>query len=294
MKRHLIKITFLLTLLAIIFAGDTAAQTEHSSDWTLSMLRGSWNFHTFEEKWTLDFQSDHSIIIDRNDARYTLLPGSILVNTGNDFINYPYKLDGNKLTLRLPDGSERTYRKTGDGEAEQKVKGVLYAAIDSTDKKAHLSFDGKHTFGLTDEVSEDVGAYRVEGNAIILALNDTTTYTTQIQSWNGKGRLDEVAFDGRIYATEKPAAASIADTPYIESPVPTGDAVSEEPSPSFLEILGRLLFGGTPASQVESDQPAASTTTSSEPAASSSSGSDNTSRSAPVRKFGSKRPPNER
>jgi hypothetical protein len=294
MKRHIINTTLFLVLLGFCAAGNVAARVTRSSDWTLSMLRGSWKFHTFEDKWTLVFESDHNLIIDRNDARYTLLPGSIRVTTNNDSTDYPYALDGNKLTLQLPDGSARTYKKTGDGEAEQKVKGILYAEIDSTGDKAHLSFDGKHSFQLTDEVGEDIGAYRVEGSAIILALNDTTSYTTQIKSWNDNGRLDEVAFDGRLYASEKPAAVSIADSPHIESSVSVSNAPSEESSPSFLEILGRIFFGGTPASQTESEQPAASPSSQpapAAPAASTQTRTENTRESAPVRTFGSKRPP---
>ncbi|MFI5252492.1 MAG: hypothetical protein ACHQQQ_08705 [Bacteroidota bacterium] len=213
MKRYFLNIALFIALLAVGSTGKAVSQTAHSSDWTLSMLRGSWEFHTFEDKWTLVFESDHNLIIDRNDANYALLPGSIRVTTGNESTEYPYTLTGSNLTLRLPDGSDRTYKKTGDGDAEATVKGIVYATIDSTMRKAHLSFDGNHTFSIADEIGEDAGIYRVEGSTIYLTLNDTTTYATQIRSWNDDGSLDEIVFDGRIFVSEKPAVTYVDNTP---------------------------------------------------------------------------------
>jgi hypothetical protein len=284
MKHYIVNIILFLSLLVFYPAGKASSQVTHSSDWTLSMLRGSWTYHTFDEKWTLVFKSDHNLIIDRNDAQYTLLPGAIRVKAGDDSTEYPYTLNGNKLTLQLPDGSERTYKKNGDGETEHNVKGILYAEIDSTGRKAHLSFDGEHTFALTDEVGEDIGTYRVEGSTIVLTLNDTTTYTTQIRSWNGNGSLDEVAFDGRLYATEKPAAASTTVSP------------SGGSSTSFFEILFRLFSVFSSSSQPEPDQSAAQTqpaTVSATPDSSTPTRADNAPASKPVRNFGSKRPKNQ-
>ena len=66
MKRRFINIIFIPALIAICFAGNATGQAAHSTDWTLSMLRGSWKFHTFEDKWTLDFLSDHNLVSYHN------------------------------------------------------------------------------------------------------------------------------------------------------------------------------------------------------------------------------------
>jgi hypothetical protein len=236
------------------------------------MLRGSWEYHTFEDKWTLVFESDHNLVIDKNDAQYTLLDGSIRVISGNDSTDYQYTINGSNLTLRLPDGSERTYRKTGNGEAEQAVTGVLYATIDSTGRKARISFDGSHTFSLADEIGEGSGMYRVEGSTIFLALNDTTTYSTQIRSWNGDGALGELLFDGRLYASEKPAVA----TEPVQSTVVYSPPGPVAPPPVIIDF--QTPSYGAPAA-----------VTPATPAASTPKRADSTS-STPVRRFGSKRP----
>jgi hypothetical protein len=282
MKRSIINITLFVALLGFCSAGKAENQTPHSSDWTLSMLRGSWEFHTFEDKWTLDFQSDHNLVIDQNDANYTLLPGTIRVKNENDSTDYPYMLNGSELTLQLPDGSERTYKKSGEGSAEQAVKGLLYATIDSTGRKARLSFDGNHTFALTDEIGEDAGIYRVEGSAIYLSLNDTTTYTTQIRSWNSDGSLDEIAFDGRLYASEKPVIESepvqttIVYVPVPDLPILIGGPINIPPTTGPIRPISPTPPPAPPP-----------------PVASTPSRSDNTPASNPVRNFGSKRPRND-
>jgi hypothetical protein len=276
MKRYVINITLFLALLGFCSTGKAATQAAHSSDWTLSMLRGSWEYHTFEDKWTLVFESDHNLVIDKNVARYTLLGESIRVISGNDTTDYQYALDGSKLTLRMPDGSERTYKKAGDGNAEQAVAGVLYATIDSTGRKARISFDGSHTFSLADEIGDGIGMYRVEGSTIILALNDTTTYTTQIRSWNADGSLDELSFDGRLYASEKPVAAAVpVQTTIVYVPYPDPDPLPGPP-PGPTGPSNPVIPTPPPAPQI--------------PAASIPTRSDNSSTSAPVRTFGSRRP----
>jgi hypothetical protein len=283
MKRSIINITLFLALLGFCSAGKAGNQTPHSTDWTLSMLRGSWEYHTFDEKWTLDFESDHNLVIDRNDAQYTLLPGTIRVKTENDSTEYTYTLNGSELTLQLPDGSERTYKKSGDGSAEQTVTGVLYAAIDSTGRKARLSFDGNHTFALADEIGEDAGIYRVEGSAIYLTLNDSTTYTTQIRSWNSDGSLDEIAFDGRLYASEKPVVETEpVQTTIVYLPSPEPPMPPPQPEPPYPIPPPR-----PPRPPYPTPPPAPPI-----PVASTPSHSDNTPASNPVRNFGSTRPKN--
>jgi hypothetical protein len=286
MKRYVINITLFLALLGFCSAGNAAAPVSHSSDWTLSMLRGSWEYHTFDDKWTLDFQSDHNLVFDRNDAGYSLLPGSLRIMNESDTTDYPYALNGNKLTLQLPGGSERTYNKKSNGAVEQMVSGNLYATIDSTGRKAHLFFDGSRAFSLADEIGEGTGLYRVEGSTIFLALNDTTTYSTQIRSWNSDGSLGELVFEDRLYASERPVVEAEPVRPIVvyvpgpEPPMPPPDPPYPGPPPRPPEPPPYPIYPPPP--------PAPPTPVASAPP----SRPDNTSAERPVRPFGSKRPPN--
>jgi len=164
------------------------------------------------------------------------------------------------------------------------VTGVLYATNRFNGRKAHLSFDGRHTFSLADEIGEDSGMYRVEGNTIILALNDTTTYTTQIRSWNGDGSLGELSFDDRLYAAEKPDVESepvqttIVYVPALDPPILIGGP-RPHPHPYPPQPINPIIPTPPPAPPI----PTASTPPS-RPI--------NTSADRP-RDFGSKRPPNK-
>lgn len=221
MKRTL-NITLVSFLLVSTFAVPSAAQhrgsSGHFADWTLSMLRGNWVFHTFEEKYSLLFESDKNVIVDGRKSFYSLLPNVIRVNDGDNTTDYPYVLDANQVSLTLPDGTTRAYSKRDAGESEQSLYGRYYALVDTTSDPKFLAFDGDHTFILHDEYGTESGVYRIGGTEILLTVDDTTVYAAQARWYDEDGPPAEITFNGRIYESVLPSPPDEPIVGYIPAP----------------------------------------------------------------------------
>lgn len=221
----------LLSLLLLIsaYGGKAIAQDLHSVDWNLTLLRGKWQFHTYYDKWTLEFDCDHKMLFDREPADYSLLSDTLRIQGNDGSTDYPYTIDGDALMLKLPDGSERTYRRTDASDAEQKLHGDYYAAAGSSSSLSSMSFDGDHSaiiYGISsgNKVSNN-GIYRVEGDMIVLTYDDTTSYEGQIRSRDDGGVVQAVMFNDQQFQTEQ----AVASAPREQLPV-----ASAPPSPVLL------------------------------------------------------------
>ena len=184
--RFYILMSLLVLLLGIPFGTRAFAQEGPSMDWILTQLRGTWQYKTFEDRWTVEFDCDHKMLLDRQPADYSLANDTIKVQGNDGLTPYPYSLDGDKLTLKLPDGSQRTYRRTNAGGSEHSLKGDYYSVGDSVSSVASISFDGDHSLVLrgyaSDQSASMPGIYRVEGDAVVLTFGDTASYEAQIRT----------------------------------------------------------------------------------------------------------------
>ena len=202
-------LSFIVSALLLPAVGNQAsAQDSTMMNWDLSRLRGSWEYHTFDDKWTLEFQSDHKMTFDREDARYIWTAGALRININDNEQNYPYKIADNELTLTLPDGSSRTYKKTDGGESEQSVKGLFSTAADSANYRWQASFDGKGIFSLHDSIGNDRGLYRVEGRMVILTFEDNSVDEGQIKFYDDDAMADGILLDDKLYETKDALASA--------------------------------------------------------------------------------------
>jgi hypothetical protein len=223
--RHTFNNTLILLLLLLLLPGvKAAAQESYSFDWELSQLRGSWEYHTFRDKWTLVFECDHKMLFDREPADYTLVPGAIRVQDGTGSTDYPYRISSEGLTLTLPDGSNRTYRNTSPGEAEKAVFGTMYSSLNGSSAREDISFDGDHLFVLQagtglagtdghDGVVERKGVYRVEGDVVVLTFDDSTILEAKVHFRDDDGSITSVMLNDRLFATQDPVATSTPAAP---------------------------------------------------------------------------------
>ena len=202
-----------MALLAMAMNGaKTNAQDAFSPELTLTLLRGTWEAHTFYDKWTLVFDCDHNMIFDREPVPYTLLPGAIRVRDTKGESNYPYKLDGTRLTLTLKNGSERTYRKTDPGDAEQTAHGIFYLSGNAQSASANISFDGDHSFVISNSSAANAakntgGIYRVEGDVVVMIFDDSTSYDAKIRFHDEDGSIAGILYSDQLFETEMPAPA---------------------------------------------------------------------------------------
>ncbi len=226
-------------LIGVAFPGTLHPQDLQWLDGTLTRLRGTWDYHTYDEKWTLEFDCDHKMVIDRQPADYSLTPDTLRIQGNDGSAAYPYRLAGDKLTLVLPDGSERTYHKSGSGSAEESLNGNYFAAGDSASSIESMSFDGDQTVVLYGMVSGQPasmkGIYRVEVDMAVLTFGDTASYEAPIQSRKDNGTVRGLTFDNQLFQLDEPAPqvqpAASTPSPIIETyhprprtydPPPTG------------------------------------------------------------------------
>ncbi|TLY32442.1 MAG: hypothetical protein E6K56_03225 [Ignavibacteria bacterium] len=241
-RRSLMKFSLSLLLLVAVAAPKASAQDSFLTDRTLSQLRGVWEYRTYRDKWTLVFESDHKMILDREPADYSLIPEAIRVQDGNGSTDYPYNFDGTDLTLTLPDGSTRTYRKSDAGEAEKLVHGTYYTTTNASLPRESLLFDGDHSFvfdypaaGDTGEysstqdhrdrrasMSEIKGVYRVEGEMLVLAFDDSSTSESQIRNRDDDNSVADIVFQDQVFETIRPVVSAGSDqSTWASQPIPT-------------------------------------------------------------------------
>ncbi|MGA2623549.1 MAG: hypothetical protein ABSF91_06805 [Bacteroidota bacterium] len=232
MRYRYLKFLAMALLTTAIFSAKANAQDAFSPELTLTLLRGTWEAHTFYDKWTLVFDCDHNMFFDREPVPYTLLPGVIRIRDTKEESDYPYKLDGNSLTLTLKNGSERTYRRTDPGDAEQTAHGIFYLSGNAQSARASISFDGDHSFVIYDpsaanSVKNTNGIYRVEGDVVVLIFDDSTNYDAKIRFHDEDGSIAGIMYDDQLFETEMPVQTRSVSGSYT----PTFDPGGYNPPP---------------------------------------------------------------
>ena len=265
MRHTFIKTSISLFLLILLLGARAGAQESYAYDWELSQLRGSWEYHTFRDKWSLVFECDHKMLFDREAADYSLVPGAIRIQDGSGSTDYPYRISAEGLTLTLPDGSERTYKNTDPGEAERGVFGTMYGSKNGSAPRENISFDGDHLFvyhslqsgstgpGETGAIGnaglvETRGVYRVEADVVVLAFYDSTTLEAKVHYRDDDGSITSITLGDRLFANEEPAAATTS-----ASPVQNPTAYSSPPP----DILVPVYVPEAPPAYSISTRPAA-------------------------------------
>jgi hypothetical protein len=218
--------SLLAGLMMVILANGASGQGSRSLELNLSLLRGAWEVHTFYDKWELLFDSDREMLFDREPADYTLAPNVIRIRDEDGSTDYPYTIDGKSLTLTLPDGTQRTYRRTAAGSSEQLVRGDFVAPADSSMPEESFTFDGDrsfvfHTFssGPSDQGPSGPGSghvtmvrvsgfYRVVGDLIVLTFGDTTSSEASVRTRDDGDSVGEFVLYDRMFESTRPVASA--------------------------------------------------------------------------------------
>jgi hypothetical protein len=220
--------------LILLSAGSLKAQNS-SIDWNLSLLRGSWQYHTYDYKWKLMFESDNTLVYDGEGMSYELTPGGMLVWNGEVEEEWKYILSLSKLQITFPSGDEFVFSRDGVGEPEKHVYGKFYTENDSSSgiesnwSNEWISFDGSRRFSvrirvLIDsavQITEASGFYRLNDGTIILAYDDGTVGEASICHFDVDDAAVAVLFDGKVYWKEfLPGGRPIVLTTYEPIPYP--------------------------------------------------------------------------
>ncbi len=208
---------------------------------TDALLRGSWEFHTYRQRWTIEFETDHTLTIDRQTSKYQIFGDTIAIRSDEGITKYRYKLDNHRLSLTSSDGKTMTYRHKSRGETEELLDGVFYAVPDSNLQDATISFgeaDEISTVELIAGSSFDRGVYRVEGDAMLLSFDDGKTDTAQIFERSVNGIVTGFYFNDCLFEKrirEEYASAPLATEPacilYASPPPPPPCPPTTHPIP---------------------------------------------------------------
>lgn len=226
MKHRNLSITLFILIAAVVSPWFASAQNSLAQERMLSQLRGTWDAHTFYDRWTMIFETDHSMYFDKQHAQYALLPGTLRIKHDKDSVDYQYSVEGKNLTLTLPDGSQRTYKKSNPGDAEKLLQKKTFYAVDSLSPEGSITFDGDHSFTLYEIPIADstasatparyvnvTGMYRVENNSILLTFDDGSLDEALVKAMDQDNVPASIAFDSQLLETEKPVVAASSSQP---------------------------------------------------------------------------------
>jgi hypothetical protein len=261
MRLKMMRYGQLLLFLVAVYGVRAHAQDWHSLDWNLTQLRGTWQAHSFYDKWTLEFDCDHKMIFDREPADYAIVADTLRVQDSEGSTDYLYTIKDDRLTLNFPDGSERTYRRTASGSVERLLKGNYRASAGSSSSLTSISFDGDGVFLLHSKSSgeklSENGIYRAEGDVVVLTFDDTTSYEGQIRLRDQDGTVLSVMFDNEQFQLrEATASGPVAQSPAVSIPSAGGLLPSYDPGPPP-ETGFVSNYGSLPASRTSSPPAAA-------------------------------------
>ena len=95
------KNSYLMSIFFILFSFISAGAAEQES----SRLLGPWQCKGIFESAELIVQSRTRLVFNGEAANYSLVPGSIRIETEEGRIDYPYRLENGILSLTVPDGT---------------------------------------------------------------------------------------------------------------------------------------------------------------------------------------------
>ncbi len=205
-----------------------------------STLSGRWLFQNQQGQLVLEFLSANQLTFNGETTQYQLKEGVIQTMGDYGWIDYPYTLVQETLTITFPDGTRLPFTRTsssltnqqgmnqpgmnrettGGGSAWQ-LKGALcswsgssndYSSYSRTQK---IIFDGQGNFQFGSEASfssddgiayggnpnAKTGTYSVGEGTVTLKYQDGDIYEFKIKIREEDGRITCLDYNGTLYAT---------------------------------------------------------------------------------------------
>lgn len=197
---------------------------------------GNWLCTTEYGSVSLKFLSDSQMEYDGDVLSYKVSGNTLQVMTDWGWTDYPFELNGDQLIITYPEGYRLLFNKvktparTGSGgnagtasAGGMYLTGTLceygssssYSSYSSYSHTSRLYFDGQGNFqygteqsyggdaGIAYSDGNDVstGTYRINGNSVQLTFSDGSAYTLQIHFVQDDGRITELKFGEKLFAT---------------------------------------------------------------------------------------------
>ena len=105
-------------------------------------LIGAWQSAGPAGPISLVFESNNRLIFDGEPAKYTLAPGILRVDDGDEVIDYPFILAGDLLTITFPEGFKMQFKRARSAQAptvKNETDRSPSAAVDSSKLASEIS-----------------------------------------------------------------------------------------------------------------------------------------------------------
>jgi len=204
-----------------------------------SSLIGRWVFQSQEGQMVLEFLSGNQLKYNGEPNQYQLKPGVIQAMGDYGWIDYPYTLIQNTLTLTTPEGIQIPFTRSSSAASPQQSMGgqpsggqssgagpvwqlqgrLCYWSGSSSSYSSYsrteiLSFDGNGNFSFGEEAgfSSDAGLahsnnpgawkgkYRVEKDYVYLRFQNGVENQVKIHMRQNDGRITELMYKNKLYA----------------------------------------------------------------------------------------------
>jgi len=77
-------------------------------------ILGNWSCQTAYEKYTLFFKTENILVFNGESSNYQLFQNVIRIQEDYYYVDYPYRLAGDKLTIRFPEGYDLEFVKSAN------------------------------------------------------------------------------------------------------------------------------------------------------------------------------------
>lgn len=192
------------------------------------------NWQSLDESSIFLIINNNNLMINNEVFNYTLSGNLIKVDSEEGIVDYPYKLNGDVLTISFPTGFDIVFKKVSNKKTNNNVKNNnqnnqanqnymlqgnfcsysssnTYSSSYSSQNKVFFDGNGKFYYGGTEtsmsadvgqyygnSLSQNVGTYKVVGNIVYLTDSEGGQDQAQVHFINSSG-ISELMYNGKLY-----------------------------------------------------------------------------------------------
>lgn len=202
------------TLIAFVTILCTASvcASRPDMDLILALLRGSWEFHTYEERFTLEFLSDDELVMNRRNGTYSIAGDKIFIVVDGEELNGHIDVNPDRLILQLENGIPVTYKRDEFGTIENRLNNVFY--MDQNNHSSGLlSFQQRQRFTFQAGYAPCIirpGVFRIAEEEIKLVFDDGEVSTAMMRYSTQEGIVEGIEYRDTLY---EPEVLPVSDVP---------------------------------------------------------------------------------
>lgn len=195
------------------------------------------NWQSLDESSIVLIVNSNTLIFNDETLNYSLSGNLIKVDSEEGVVDYPYKLNGDILTISFPTGFDMSFKKISNKKTNNNVKSNnqknqnnqsnqnymlqgnfcsysssnTYSSSYSSQNKVFFDGNGKFYYGGTEtsmsadigqyygnSSSQNVGSYKVMGNIVYLTDSEGGQDQAQVHFTNSSG-ISELMYNGKLY-----------------------------------------------------------------------------------------------